>query len=58
MKEDAVGRGDELEAAWRDVVARFPDCSTLTDGCQSCVPKDDGFRSACDCTRPKSSWSS
>ena len=23
MKEDAVGRGDELEAAWRDVVARL-----------------------------------
>src|SRR5436305_1078207 len=28
---------------WRDVVARFPGCSTLSDGCQSCVPKDDGL---------------
>ena len=23
---------------WRDVVARFPNCATLTDGCRSCVP--------------------
>lgn len=26
---------------WRDVVARFPNCATLTDGCQSCVPNGD-----------------
>jgi len=26
---------------WRDVVARFPNCATLTDGCQSCVPSGD-----------------
>jgi hypothetical protein len=26
---------------WRDVVARFPNCATLTDGCQSCVPGGD-----------------
>lgn len=26
---------------WRDIVARFPNCATLTDGCQSCVPGGD-----------------
>jgi len=26
---------------WRDVVARFPNGATLTDGCQSCVPNGD-----------------
>ena len=26
---------------WRAVVARFPNCATLTDGCQSCVPSGD-----------------
>jgi len=25
----------------RDVVAHFPNCATLTDGCQSCVPNGD-----------------
>jgi hypothetical protein len=28
---------------WRDVVARFPNCATLTDGCQSCVPHADSL---------------
>jgi hypothetical protein len=28
---------------WRDVVARFPNCATLTDGCQSCVPHSDSL---------------
>jgi hypothetical protein len=26
---------------WRDVVARLPNCATLTDGCQSCMPNGD-----------------
>jgi hypothetical protein len=34
-KIDRAGPGKEW---WRDVVARFPNCATLTDGCQSCVP--------------------
>jgi hypothetical protein len=39
---------------WRDVIARFPNCATLTDGCQSCVP--DGNSLTCSnpgiaCTR-------
>jgi hypothetical protein len=28
---------------WRDVVARFPNCATLSDGCQSCVPHADSL---------------
>jgi len=43
---DDIDRG-KIERAqpgkewWRDVVARFPNCATLTDGCQSCVPNGD-----------------
>jgi hypothetical protein len=28
---------------WRAVVARFPNCASLTDGCQSCVPNGDSL---------------
>lgn len=37
-KVQRAGPGKEW---WRDVVARFPNCATLTDGCQSCVPGGD-----------------
>ncbi len=53
-KIDSAEPGKEW---WRDVVAHFPNCATLTDGCQSCVPHADGL--ACSnpgiaCTR--SEW--
>src|SRR5947209_11731822 len=36
-----VQRAEPGKEWWRDVVARFPNCATLTDGCQSCVPGGD-----------------
>jgi hypothetical protein len=42
-KIDRVEPGNEW---WRDVVAHFPGCTTLTDGCQSCLPQGDAFTCA------------
>ena len=36
-----VERAEPGKEWWRSVVARFPNCGTLTDGCQSCVPNGD-----------------
>jgi len=36
-----IERAEPGKEWWRAVVARFPDCATLTDGCQSCVPHGD-----------------
>src|SRR5258708_4824991 len=36
-----IERAEPGKEWWRDVVARFPNCATLTDGCQSCVPNGD-----------------
>ena len=36
-----VDRAEPGKEWWRDVVAHFPNCTTLTDGCQSCVPNGD-----------------
>jgi hypothetical protein len=36
-----IERAEPGKEWWRDVVARFPNCATLTDGCQSCVPDGD-----------------
>jgi hypothetical protein len=49
-----IERAEPGKEWWRDVVARFPNCATLTDGCQSCVP--DGNSLTCSnpgiaCTR-------
>lgn len=38
-----IERADPGKEWWRDVIARFPNCATLTDGCQSCVPHDDSL---------------
>lgn len=38
-----VDRAEPGKEWWRNVVARFPGCSTLTDGCQSCVPNGDNL---------------
>ena len=38
-----IERAEPGKEWWRDVVARFPGCKTLTDGCQSCVPEGDAF---------------
>ena len=38
-----VDRAEPGKEWWRDVVARFPNCATLTDGCQSCVPHADSL---------------
>ncbi len=38
-----VERAEPGKEWWRDVVARFPNCATLTDGCQSCVPNGDSL---------------
>ncbi len=52
-----IERAEPGKEWWRDVIARFPNCATLTDGCQSCVP--DGNSLTCSspgiaCTR--SEW--
>ena len=36
-----IERAEPGKEWWRDIVARFPNCATLTDGCQSCVPNGD-----------------
>ena len=36
-----IERAEPGKEWWRDIVARFPNCATLTDGCQSCVPHAD-----------------
>jgi len=36
-----IERAEPGKEWWRAVVARFPNCATLTDGCQSCVPNGD-----------------
>jgi hypothetical protein len=36
-----IERAEPGKEWWRDVVARFPNCTALTDGCQSCVPNGD-----------------
>jgi hypothetical protein len=36
-----IERAEPGKEWWRDVIARFPNCATLTDGCQSCVPSGD-----------------
>jgi hypothetical protein len=41
-----IDRAEPGKEWWRDVVARFPNCATLTDGCQSCVPHGDGLTCA------------
>jgi hypothetical protein len=38
-----IERAEPGKEWWRDVIARFPNCATLTDGCQSCVPHDDSL---------------
>lgn len=38
-----IERAEPGKEWWRDVVARFPNCATLTDGCQSCVPNGDAL---------------
>lgn len=38
-----IERAEPGKEWWRDIVVRFPNCATLTDGCQSCVPHDDGL---------------
>ncbi len=38
-----IERAEPGKEWWRDVVARFPNCATLTDGCQSCVPHADSL---------------
>jgi hypothetical protein len=38
-----IERAEPGKEWWRDVVARFPNCSSLTDGCQSCVPHADSL---------------
>jgi len=38
-----IDRAEPGKEWWRDVVARFPNCATLTDGCQSCVPHADSL---------------
>ena len=38
-----IERADPGKEWWRDVIARFPNCATLTDGCQSCVPDGDSL---------------
>lgn len=38
-----IERAEPGKEWWREVVARFPGCSTLTDGCRSCVPDGDSL---------------
>ena len=52
-----IERAEPGKEWWWDVIAHFPNCATLTDGCQSCVP--DGNTLTCSnpgiaCTR--SEW--
>jgi hypothetical protein len=43
IDRNKIERAEPGKEWWRDVVARFPNCATLTDGCQSCVPHDDSL---------------